>query len=237
MKRDDFEVNALGVTRQLPADPQTVIAALRPLLSEARMNRIEAAVQARTRSVVAVLEEFHDPHNVSAVLRSADAFGVQEVALIRSDLDFLAAKRVAKGTERWLDLHFFESPDACVQFLKERGFKIYAASMEGSLNPGDLKSRASEHPVAVVFGNEHAGPSRAIRDAADGVFQIPMVGFVESLNVSVAAATTLHVLRESRAGTLDASEQQALKARFMMNSAKDASRIVEQYQASQRTMK
>ena len=230
----------LGTTRDLPDDPEVVIAALTPLLSEARIERICSAIERRTKNVVAVLEEFHDPHNVSAVLRSADAFGVQEVALIRSDLDFLAAKRVAKGTERWLDLHFFQEPNECISFLRARGFRIYAASMEGSLRPSDLllKEKANdEAKVAVVFGNEHAGPSAQIRQAVDGIFQIPMVGFVESLNVSVAAATTLHVLREQREGTLSEHEKRELLARFMMNSAKDAARIVEQYQAALPTMK
>lgn len=231
MRRDDHDAVALGTTRELPAEPDTVIAALKPLLSEARIERIERAVRARTRNVMVVLEEFHDPHNVSAVLRSADAFGVQEVALIRSDFDFLAAKRVAKGTERWLDLHFFENAKQCIAFLRERAFEIYAASMEGALRPSDLKLRSAQSNVAVVFGNEHAGPSEEVRAAADGVFQIPMVGFVESLNVSVAAATALHVVRETREGTLRPQEMKELKARFMMNSAKDAARIVEQYQA------
>ncbi len=233
MRRDDPEATPLGITGHLPAEADVVIAALTPLLSAARKAKIEAAVASRTRDVIPVLEEFHDPHNVSAVLRSADAFGVQEVALIRSDLDFLAAKRVAKGTERWLDLHFFECAQACVDFLREREFTIYAASMEGALRPSDISPDAGgPAKVAVVFGNEHAGPSAQIRKAVDGVFQIPMVGFVDSLNVSVAAATTLHVLRASRRGTLEEAQKQELIARFMMNSAKDAARIVEQYQAS-----
>jgi tRNA (guanosine-2'-O-)-methyltransferase len=174
---------------------------------------------------VVVLDELTDPHNGSAVLRSADAFGVQEIHVIPSQHGFLAAGRVAKGTDRWLDVIRHRDANAAADHLHERGFEIFVASAKGALTPEALCLRER---VAVVFGNEHAGASPAMCAAADGTFAIPMVGFVESLNVSVAAAVTLHTISKSHRGNLDEARRTALLARYLMTSVKDAARILEE---------
>src|SRR5262245_51531385 len=114
MRRDDPEAAELLAAPELPATPAQVIDALAPLLSAERLARIDAVVDRRTRAVVVVLEAVDDPRNVAAVLRSADAFGIQEVHLIERDQPFLASRRVTQGAERWLDLIHHRTATACV---------------------------------------------------------------------------------------------------------------------------
>jgi len=223
MRRDDPDAYEVPSHESLPAPAADVVRVLSPLVTEARLARMEAVVASRSASLVVVLEELTDPHNGSAIMRSADAFGVQEVHVIPSEHGFLAAHRVAKGTHRWLDIARHASAEACVAHLHERGFEVLVAAMDGSLTPDDLAERDK---VAVVFGNEHRGASEAMRGAADGSFAIPMVGFVESLNVSVAAAVTLHTASKGHRGDLSEARRTELLAQYLMTSVKDAEQII-----------
>jgi tRNA (guanosine-2'-O-)-methyltransferase len=223
MRRDHPEAAELASAPPLPAEPARIVEVLGPLLTPERLARIETAVVGRTRSVVPVLEAVDDPRNVAAVLRSADAFGVQEVHIIERGQPFLASRRVTQGAERWLDLIRHATPEACVASLRARGFQVYVATMHGELGPEDLPSIGK---LAVVFGNEHAGTSEALAALCDGRYCIPMQGFAQSLNVSVAAAITLHAATRGRGGDLDAREQDELRARFMLLSVPRAEEIV-----------
>ena len=226
MRRDEPDVYQVGPPAALPATPAQVIAALSPLVTESRLRRIEEVVARRKRSVVAVLEGLTDPHNTSAVLRSCDAFGVQTVHVVAGKHGFPAAHRVSKGTHRWLDVLAHETAPACVTWLKEHGYRVVVATMGGALSPEEL---SSIERVALVFGNEHAGPSDEVRRVADDTCAIPMVGFVESLNVSVAAAITLYVAAARRPGDLDPEGREELTARFLMSTVRDAERVVREY--------
>src|SRR4051794_37678964 len=104
MRRDDPDAGQIAPAISLPAAPERVIEALEPMLTDERRVRIEACLSRRTRAVVPVLEAIDDPHNVAAVLRSADAFGIQEVHLIEGPQEFLAARSITQGSERWLDV-------------------------------------------------------------------------------------------------------------------------------------
>lgn len=207
----------------LPASPAAVIAALRPLVTDARIERLRRVISKRSLRVVPVLEELIDPHNISAVLRSADAFGLARMHVIEGERGFRAAKRVSKGAHRWLDIRHHGTGRECIEHLRGDGYEIFAAAMEGTIRPEELRSRPK---VAVVFGNEHRGASEAMRSGADGTFAVPMVGFVESLNVSVAAAITLYTARGDSPGDLDEAQRHLLMARFLMISVRDARRIV-----------
>jgi tRNA (guanosine-2'-O-)-methyltransferase len=160
---------------------------------------------------------------VAAVLRSADAFGVQEVHVLAAPEAFLASKRIAQGTERWIDVVEHESPSACVRALRQRGHKVYVAAMDGTVTPDEL---AREDRVAIVFGNEHAGVSDAMRALADGTYTIPMRGFVQSLNVSVAAAITLYGATRGRTGDLSPAERELLHARYLLASVPRAEALL-----------
>ncbi len=213
----------------LPAPAAIVIEALGSLVTEARRARIEAVVDRRTFGVVPVLEEITDPHNASAVLRSADAFGVQRVHVIEGPHGFKAARAVSKGTDRWLDVVRHASAEACVRRLHAAGYQVSVATMGGTLSPSDL---ASLDRVALVLGNEHRGPSPAMRELANSTCAIPMAGFVESLNVSVAAAVLLFGATAGRGGDLTDDERQELVARYLMASVRDAERAVAQHMAA-----
>jgi tRNA (guanosine-2'-O-)-methyltransferase len=226
MRRDDPEAIDLTVATPLPAAAPTVIAVLEPLLTEARRERIEQVIAARSTAVAAVLDGLIDPHNVSAVLRSADAFGVQAVHLIARPERFLASSRVSQGADRWVSLIEHESPTACVHALRARGHRIFVAAVDGRLGPEAL---AREPRPAIVFGNEHAGVSADMRDLADGTYAIPMRGFVQSLNVSVAAAITLFAAMQGRPGQLDAQAAEELRARYCVLSVPHADEIVAEY--------
>jgi tRNA (guanosine-2'-O-)-methyltransferase len=226
MRRDAPEVIELLGASELPADPSTIVAALDPWLTEERRARIATVIAARTRSVVPVLDGLIDPHNVAAVLRSADAFGLQEVHLLAGPEAFVASKRIAQGTERWIDVLRHESPGECVRALRARGHRVYVAAMDGAVQPSQL---AAEPRVAVVFGNEHAGVSDEMRDLADGTYTIPMRGFVQSLNVSVAAAITLFAATQGRAGDLGAQERELLLARYLLASVPRAIDLLEEH--------
>ena len=211
----------------LPATAETVIAALSPLLTDARRSRIDAVVTQRTRRVVPVLDGLIDPHNIAAVLRSADAFGVQDIHVIEHTDPFLASHRVAQGTEQWLDVIRHHDARSCAVHLRERGYRLLWASMDGEITPENL-NRAGR--TAIIFGNEHAGVSVEAERLCDGRYTIPMRGFVESLNVSVANAITLQAATVGRSGDLSPGEQLTLRARFMMLSVDRAAEIVAEYQ-------
>ncbi len=207
----------------MPAAADDVVRALSRFITPERMARIDRVVIGRTRRLVIVLDQTTDPHNAAAVLRSADAFGIQEIHVIAGDQPFVAPGRVARGTGHWLDVWVHDSAKACADALHARGYTILVAAMDGSTAPSHLRTMGR---VAVVFGNEHSGVSNALRTLADGSYAIAMNGFVESLNVSVAAAITMHAATAERSGDLTADERQALRARFMLSSIENGDEIV-----------
>ncbi|MFK7987086.1 MAG: TrmH family RNA methyltransferase [Sandaracinaceae bacterium] len=223
MKRADPKAHVLPSVAPLPAPAEDVVRILGPMITEARMARMNAVLERRTRSLIPVLEDLHDPHNGAAVMRSADAFGCHEVHIIENQNRFMVAHRVTRGTERWLELHRHGAIEPCLAELKARGYKIFIAAMEGTVTPEQL---AEVPRAAVVFGNEHLGISEAVRDAADGSYAIPMEGFVESLNVSVASAITLYVASRGRHGSLDETAKEQVRARWLLSTVKDGARIV-----------
>lgn len=156
-------------------------------------------------------------------MRSADAFGCHEVHVIEEQHPFAVSHKVTRGTHRWLDLVKHDDTESCIEHLSERGYQVFVASMDGELGPEDL---ARVPKAAVVFGNEHKGVSERVLAAAHGRYAIPMEGFVESLNVSVASAITLYVASRGRHGDLDQADKDEICARFLMASVADAAAIV-----------
>ncbi|HET6333199.1 MAG TPA: RNA methyltransferase [Polyangiales bacterium] len=225
MRRETPELFALNSRDVLPANPEVVCAALEPLLTEERKRRIAEVIAARSHAVAPVLDGLIDPHNVAAVLRSAEAFGVQTVHLVANTEPFFASQKIAQGTQRWLDVVEHPSPEACFQALRAHDYRVYVAAMDGEITPEAL---AEEKRVAIVFGNEHAGVSAEMRELADGAYTIPMRGFVQSLNVSVAAALTLRAAMRGRPGDLTAEEKLVLRARYVLASVPNAHAILEE---------
>jgi len=156
----------------------------------ARLNKIKKVLSHRQPDLTLVLENIHDPHNVSAILRSADAVGVLEICLVYNDEVFPKLGRQSSASaKKWLLYQKFKTIDQCYSYLRDRKFKIYATHLDNqakSLYQIDLTKK-----VALVLGNEHRGVSKEALEKADGNLQIPQYGMVQSLNVSVAAAVIL----------------------------------------------
>jgi tRNA (guanosine-2'-O-)-methyltransferase len=158
-----------------------------------------ASVLARRQPDVAlVLEDVHDPHNVSAVLRSCDATGVPAIHLVYTDEEPPELSGgAAAGTQHWLDVHHHGSVNECYAQLRRAGMRVYATTIDGTTV--DLHDVDLTRPCAFVFGNESRGLSADAAGLADARLKIPMMGMAESLNISVASAVTLYeMLRQRR---------------------------------------
>ena len=178
-------------------------------ISEERQSRVRDMLSRRLGTIVVVLEAVHRRHNASAILRSCECFGVHEVHLITKG--FKPSKGAARGSERWLDIHRWNSTDEAVAELKRREFAIYVADLMEDVHSPD--SLPIEGNVAILMGAELTGVSDRARELCDGAICVPMHGLTESLNVSVAAACILQRLTErirerSGGGNLAADKQE-----------------------------
>jgi len=138
----------------------------------------------RTRLYTFVLEDFHDPHNISAVLRTCECFGIQEVHVIEELRPFRISRPIVKGADQWLDIVRWTDRRRCLEHLRGRGFRIAVASSKAERS---FHASPLDPPLAIYLGTEFAGNSEHIQEAADLVFRLPQHGFTESLNVSVCA--------------------------------------------------
>jgi tRNA (guanosine-2'-O-)-methyltransferase len=164
---------------------------VRQIRSERRLNKISEVVKSRQHSLRIVLENIHDPHNVSAILRTCDAVGVPKVSLLYNLEKFpRIGKKSSASARKWVDVEKFSSVNECYESLKREGYSIYTSSI--SIDAVDLYKLDFKKKIAIVFGNEHRGVSDDALNLADKKFKIPMYGMVQSLNVSVAAAIVLY---------------------------------------------
>ncbi|MBN2498166.1 MAG: RNA methyltransferase [Deltaproteobacteria bacterium] len=202
---------------------------LEPFMLARRSRRLEEIATRRTRNLVLVLDGVHDPHNLSAVVRSSEAFGLLDLHVVESHAPFRVHSKISQGAEKWLDIHHHASAADCVAALTEQGLAIHVADAACSTAVDELPW---ERPLALVFGNEHLGCSQAFRRAADGRFCVPMHGFAESLNVSVAAGICLaigvreRIRRLGRHGDLDPAARTALVEDWRRRSVRHADQIL-----------
>lgn len=169
--------------------------------TERRQHRVSTVLARRQPDLTVVLENVHDPHNVSAVLRSCDAVGVMTAHVVYTVEEppiERFARTTSAGTAKWVETRRHETIAACYAELRAAGFSILAAVL--GKESRDLYEADLRLPTAIVFGNEMRGVSEEAQAAADGRLAIPMLGMVESLNVSVACAVVLYeALRQRRA--------------------------------------
>ena len=166
--------------------------------TEQRLRRLRNVLERRQDDVTVVLDNVHDAHNASAVLRSADGFGVGRVALLYTDHPTpTISKGVSGYTRKWMTIDHYGDAAACVSALRARGEQIIATHVEA----GARSHLAIDwtRPVALVLGNEHEGCTPAMRAAADATVAIPMQGMAQSFNVSVAGAIIMAELYRQRA--------------------------------------
>lgn len=165
---------------------------LSPYLTDARKQRFAEVLGQRTNWVTAVTEDLFDPHNISAVLRSCDGFGIQSAHIIEVNNPYRVSPGVAKGAAKWLDIERHTDTTHALRDLKTRGFAICCTTPHtDDTTPEELPL---DRPVALVFGSEGPGITDAARAEADHFVRIPMFGFTESFNISVAAALTLQTI-------------------------------------------
>lgn len=162
-------------------------------ITDARREKIERAARERTNHIRLIIQDVHDPHNVSACMRSAEAMGIKHVDIVTLNKPFRTTT-VARGVKNWLDVSTHESALSCAEAVKKQGFQICAGMPTAdSLLIDNLPIEESK-PLAILFGNEHAGVSEEWKPHVDMYFTIPMAGLVESMNISVSAAISLHHL-------------------------------------------
>ena len=182
-----------------------------------RAARYRQVLARRTGLLVVVLENVDDPQNATAVTRSCDAFGISRLHIITQQSPFRINRRTSGGVHHYVDIRTHPNVEEAYNLLRQEGFRIMVADLveEGLSGPQQLEAMQSEGPLAVVFGSEHSGLSPTAREQADGFFSIPMVGFCQSLNLSVSVAVTLYTLRqkavtEAEPGDLSPQEQKRL---------------------------
>lgn len=164
---------------------------LRKFKTPERLEKITRVVKDRQHSLTVVLENIHDPHNVSAIFRTCDAVGINETSLVYNYEKYpKIGKSSSASAYKWVGKNKFESIDECYSKLRENGFKIYASILDK--NAVDLYELDLTEKSAIVIGNEHRGISKEAAELADKTFYIPMHGMIQSLNVSVAAAVSIY---------------------------------------------
>lgn len=202
---------------------EQVIETLEPLTRPERRRRLLHVIAARIGSVTLLMDAPHDPHNAAAVVRTCDAFGVPELHVVPRDERLLLGRHVAKGADRWVDVVLHATPKAAIHTLSNQGFTVVACLATGHLEPPDL---AKIDRVALVLGNEHDGLREELVAGADESVRIPMRGFVESLNLSVAAAVLLSNATAGRAGDLEPGSQRLLYAKGLYLSVPRAADVL-----------
>lgn len=187
-----------------------------------RTARFNNVLNNRQPDLTVVMENVHDPHNVSAIMRTCDAVGVQEIYVLNNRIGQHTrfGKKSSATAAAWLTIHVFDDTEACFETLRKKYQHIYATHLaEQSSSLYELNLSA---PVALVFGNEHEGITEETLRLCDGNFIIPQVGMVRSLNVSVACAVSLYEAYRQRLlqglyhtnGRLEATTRNALWERW-----------------------
>jgi len=197
-------------------------------MTSERQQKIESVLSKRQKDITIVLENVNDPHNVSAVMRSCDAIGIQEVYILNTKIPPHEkwGSRSSSSATKWLTVKEFTNAKECFETVKSKYSRILTTSLTtAAVSLYDLDLTQS---VALVFGNEHSGVSEEIKSFADGNFVILQVGMIRSLNISVACAVTLYeAFRQRTIGghynkpTLDEKTCEELKIKWTLNHETD----------------
>lgn len=212
---------------------QELIHYLSQFITERRMELINKVVTRRTRYLTVVLEDIFQPHNASAVLRSCDCFGIQDVHIIENKNEYRVNPDVALGSDKWLTLYKYKQKEnntvEALNRLKSEGYRIVATSPHENNAPIDIFD-LHKGKAALLFGTELTGLSGEAISMADEFITIPMAGFTESLNISVTVAIVLYELtnrlkKSDIAWQLTHDEINQLKIQWIKNSMKRSDNI------------
>jgi tRNA (guanosine-2'-O-)-methyltransferase len=212
---------------------QAVLETVWPLLTEERRKKIERVVQGRCFSNVVVMENIYDRGNISAVMRSAEALGFGQVHLIELGEKFKESQRTTAGADKWVEVRKWKDTKACIENLKSQGKQIVVTHLDSTSRP--ISEIDFSKPTALVLGNEKEGISQEMIAAADHRVIIPMEGFVQSYNISVAGALCFYQMYLSRqtklakSGDLSQEEQEILKAVYAMRTLDSSEDILRRH--------
>lgn len=201
-------------------------------LTDRRQNLFDEVISKRTRHFTVVTEDVYQMHNTSAVIRSCDVFGIQELHVIEEKISKEIDREIAMGAQKWVNIHRHHSTKECIDNLKENGYQIIATTPHN--NSTELKDFDISNKSAFFFGKENEGLSDIVIDAADGYLKIPMYGFTESLNISVSAAIILQsVVTRLKDSVIDwelsEQEKNEIKLDWVKRSVKSSVKIIERF--------
>lgn len=205
---------------------------LEAFITENRKEKFIKILQQRTNHFTIAIEDVYQLHNTSAVMRSCEVFGIQNLHVVEEKYGKKIDKEIAMGAQKWVDVSRYNSNTDCLKTLKEKGYQIIATTPHDNsclLDDFDISK-----PSAIFFGTEKNGLSDEVMNEADGFLKIPMAGFTESLNISVSAAIIIQNimsrLRKSDVNwQLTAEETISRRLAWTKNSIKDIKRIEQRY--------
>lgn len=205
---------------------------LRGFVSSERLLRFEQILALRTRHLCVAVEDVYHLHNTSAILRSCDSFGIQDVHVLEHRFNDRLDTQIAMGADKWLSVYKHESTKDCIAHLKARGYKIVATVPDDNVQ--SFHQMKFNHKSVLFFGTEKSGLSDDVLKQSDEFITIPTFGFTKSLNVSVSAAIILQLLTEKLRSTelkwgLRDDEKKTLREEWVKKSIKNVDQITERF--------
>lgn len=205
---------------------------LEDYLTPRRKALFKDVLSQRTRHFTVVTEDVYQMHNTSAVMRSCDIFGIQDLYVVEEKFGKRVDKEIAMGAQKWVTLERRNSMEACIEEVKSKGYQVIATTPHNEstlLHEFDFSKKS-----AFFFGTERHGLSDKVMDAADGFLKIPMYGFTESLNISVSVAIILQSLvtkikNSTVSWQLSEAEKQIIQMDWMKNTIKSSDQIIERF--------
>lgn len=225
----------LTISSRLKLNYKEVLEKVGPLLTDERRTKIQKVVSQRNFETAVVLESIYDRGNISAVMRSAEGLGFGNFHVIETQEKFKESARVTQGADKWVEVQKWKSTAACVQQLKAQGYKIYVTHLDAKSKP--LHEVDFTGKTALVLGNEKNGVSPEMIAAADESIIIPMTGFVQSFNISVAGALSLYHIFQDRLkkkgtnASMTPEEMDILAAHYYMRTQDSAVQYLEELAA------
>jgi tRNA (guanosine-2'-O-)-methyltransferase len=210
---------------------------LQSLLTDRRRELFKKVLEQRTRHFTVVTEDVYQLHNTSAVMRSCDVFGIQDLHVVEEQTSKRIDKEIAMGAQKWVSLHRHDSIESCIASLRKQEYRIIATTPHQ--NSGLLQDFSIGSKCAFFFGKENEGLSDLVMKEADAYLKIPMYGFTESLNISVSAAIILQDLVARLKNSdipwqLSESERTELEMIWTKKTIKSSEKIIERYYADKK---
>lgn len=204
---------------------EKIIDYLTGFINEERQNMLKGVLSQRTRHLTVVLEDIYQSQNASAVIRSCECLGLQEIHIIENDNEYQLNPAVVQGASKWIEIYRYNNQksnsEVCLEKLRDRGYRIIAMTLSDHAVP--LEELEIDEKLALCFGSEEPGLSDDIHELSDLHVKIPMHGFTQSFNLSVSAGISLYYLRHKLERSevtwqLDADEQERLFIEWLAQS-------------------